>query len=78
VLYKEKYFNRLIKDIINLVNRLLEAFLAVKQEQFNLCEIKVSEIGLEPLSALKDIIQAQDEDLEAAISTAMRLDVGIM
>jgi hypothetical protein len=77
-LYEEKYFNRLIEDIIDLVNRLLEAFPAAKQEQFNLCEIEVSEIGLEPLSALKDIVQAQDEDLEAAISAAMRLDVGTM
>jgi len=75
-LFEEKLFNRLIEDIIDLVDRLLEAFPAVKQEQFNLCEIEVSEIGLETLSALKDIVRAQDKDLQAAISAATRFDVG--
>jgi hypothetical protein len=48
----------------------------IKQEQLKLCEIEVSKIGLETLSALMDIVQAQDKDLEAAISAAIRSDVG--
>jgi hypothetical protein len=47
-------------------------------EQLKLCEVEVSEIGLEALSPLMDIIQAQDKDLEAAISAAMNSDVGTM
>jgi hypothetical protein len=75
-LYEEKHFKRLIEDIIDLVNALLEVFPAVKQEQLKLCEIEVSEIALETLSALMDIAQTQDKDLEAAISAAIRSDVG--
>ena len=75
-LYEEKHFKRLIEDIIDLVSALPEVFPAVKQEQLKLCEIEVSEIGLETLSALMDIVQAQDKNLEAAISAAIRSDVG--
>jgi hypothetical protein len=75
-LYEEKQFKRLIEDIIDLVSDLLEVFPVVNQEQLKLCEIEVSEIGLETLSALMDIVQAQDKDLEAAISAAIRSDVG--
>jgi hypothetical protein len=77
-LYEEKHFKRLIEDIIDLVNALPEVFPAVKQEQLKLCELEVSEIGLETLSALIDIVGAQDKDLEAAISAAMRSDVSTM
>jgi hypothetical protein len=75
-LYEEKHFKRLIEDIIDLVSALPEVFPAVKQEQLKLCEIEVSEIALETLSALMDIAQTQDKDLEAAISAAIRSDVG--
>jgi hypothetical protein len=75
-LYEEKHFKRLIEDIINLVSALPEVFPAVKQEQLKLCETEVSEIGLETLSALMNIVQAQDKDLEAAISAAIKSDVG--
>jgi hypothetical protein len=77
-LYEEKHFKRLIEDIIDLVSALPEVFPAVKQEQLKLCEIEVSEIALETLSALMDIAQTQDKDLEAAISAAIRSDVGIV
>ncbi|ORY18352.1 prion-inhibition and propagation-domain-containing protein [Clohesyomyces aquaticus] len=73
-LYEEKHFKRLIEDIINLVGDLLEVFLAVKQEQLKLCEMEVSEIGVECLSVLIDIVRSQDKDLEAAISAAMKSD----
>jgi hypothetical protein len=75
-LYEEKHFKGLIEGIIDLVSALPEVFPAFKQEQLKLCEIEVSEIGLETLSALMDIVQAQDKDLEAAISAAIRSDVG--
>jgi hypothetical protein len=71
-LYEEKHFKRLIEDIIDLVNALPEVFPTVKQEQLKLCEVEVSEIGLETLSALIEIVQTQDQDLEAAIFAAMR------
>jgi hypothetical protein len=77
-LYEEKHFKRLIEDIIDLVSVLPEVFPTVKQKQLKLCEIEVSEIGLETLSALIDIVQAQDKDLEAAISAATRSNVGAM
>jgi hypothetical protein len=77
-LYEEKQFKRLIDDIIDLVSDLLEVFPVVKQEQLKLCEIEVSEIGFEYLSALMGIVQAQDKDLEDAISAALRSDVGTM
>jgi hypothetical protein len=75
VLYEEKYLTRLIEDIVDLVSALPEVFPAVKQEQLKLCEIEVSEIGMESLSVLIDVVQSQDKDLEAAISAAMRSDV---
>ncbi|KAF2734182.1 hypothetical protein EJ04DRAFT_512682 [Polyplosphaeria fusca] len=71
-LYEEKHFKKLLKDIVDLVSDLLEVFPAVKQEQLKLCEIEVSEIGMEFLSVLLDIVRAQDKDLEAAISAAMK------
>ncbi|KAF2822371.1 hypothetical protein CC86DRAFT_396644 [Ophiobolus disseminans] len=73
-LYEEKHFERLIEDIIDLVNALLEVFPAVKQEQLKLYEFEVLEIMLETLSALIDIVRAQEKDFEAAISAAMRSD----
>jgi Lon protease-like protein len=71
-LFEEKLFNRLIEDIIDLVNALLEALPAVNQQQLHLCEIEVSEIGVEILSALKDIVQAQDK-CERSVGTVFQL-----
>jgi hypothetical protein len=74
-LYEEKHFNRLIEDIIELVDGLVELFPAVRQEQLKLCEVEVSEIGMKSLSALLDIVKVQDKDLAAAISAATRAAV---
>jgi hypothetical protein len=72
-LYEEKHFNRLIEDIIGLIDTLFEVFPAVEQEQrLKLCEFEVSEIGVESLSALIEIVRSQDKDLEAATSAATR------
>jgi hypothetical protein len=76
-LYEEKHFKRLIEDIVDLVSALPEMFPAVKQEQLKLCEIEVSQISMECLSVLIEVIRSQDKDLEAAISAAMRSDVSI-
>lgn len=74
-LYEEKCFKKLLKDIVDLVSDLPEVFPAVKQEQLKLCEIEVSEIGMKFLYVLLDIVRAQDKDLEAAISAAMKSEV---
>lgn len=74
-LYEEKYFKRLIEDIKELVDELSELFPAMKQEQLKLCEVEVSEIGIDGASALIDIAKSQDKDLEAAIIAALRAAV---
>jgi hypothetical protein len=74
-LYKEEHFKKLIENIKDLVNALSKLFPDVRQEQLKLCEIKVSEIGKENLSAIIDIVQSQDKDLEAAISAAIKATV---
>lgn len=71
-LYEEKYFKRLIEDIKEQVDELSELFPAMKQEQLKLCEVEVSEIGIDGASALIDIAKSQDKDLEAAIIAALR------
>lgn len=75
-LYEEEHFKKLIDNIKELVDALSELFPAVRQEQLKLCEIEVSEIGKENLSALFDIVRSQDKDLEAAISAAMKATEG--
>lgn len=65
---REKHFKRLIGDIIDLVNDLVQLFPAVQQEQRELCALEVAEIGAdESLSVLRDIAASQDKDLQTAI-----------
>ena len=77
-LYEEKHFRRLIEDVIDLVNGLVETFPAAQQEQRELCEVEVSEIGTsDSLPILKEIIVSQDKDLEAAISKVLKSNVSV-
>jgi len=67
-LYEKKYFERLIADIIELVDSLVETFPAVRQAQQDLCKEEVSEIGNnEILTILDGIAASQDQDLHAVI-----------
>lgn len=75
-LYEEKHLKKLIEDIIELVNMLVHMFSAVLQKQQNLCELEISEIGVDgSISVLKDIAASQDKDLEAAILKLSRSTV---
>jgi hypothetical protein len=76
-LYEETQFKKLIEDIVGLVSNLQNVFPAAKQQQLKLCEAEVSEIGADSLSVLREIVQSQDKDLEAAISAAMKSSVRI-
>jgi hypothetical protein len=70
-LYQEKQFRRLIEDITELVDSLVDLFPATQQSQRELCEMEVSAIGhSESISVLKEIAAAQDKMLEQAITTA--------
>ncbi|KAL5392166.1 hypothetical protein DPSP01_000686 [Paraphaeosphaeria sporulosa] len=68
-LYQEKHFRRLIEDITELVDSLVELFPATQQAQRELCDTEVSAIGeSEAISVLKEIAAAQDQFLEQAIT----------
>lgn len=68
-LYQEKHFRRLIEDITELVDSLVELFPATQQAQRELCDTEVSAIGeSEAISVLKEIAAAQDKFLEQAIT----------
>lgn len=68
-LYQEKQFRRLIEDITELVDSLVELFPATQQAQRELCDAEVSAIGeSEAISVLKEIAAAQDKFLEQAIT----------
>ena len=70
-LYQEKQFRRLIEDITELVDSLVELFPATQQSQRQLCDKEVSAIGEgEGMSVLKAIAAAQDRFLEQAITNA--------
>ena len=70
-LYQEKHFRRLIEDITELVDSLVELFPAMQQSQRELCDKEVSAIGDgESMSILKEIAAAQDKLLEQAITKA--------
>jgi hypothetical protein len=72
-LYQEKQFRRLIEDITELVDSLVELFPAAQQSQRELCDLEVSAIGEgEGISILRDIAAAQDKLLEEAIKTTMK------
>ncbi|KAJ9652363.1 hypothetical protein H2201_009224, partial [Coniosporium apollinis] len=71
-LYEEKHFRRLIEDVTDLINDLVELFPAAQAAQCQLCELEVSELGTdESLLVLKDIAADQDKYLETAISRAL-------
>jgi hypothetical protein len=57
-LYKKKYFERLIADIIKLVDSLTETFLAVWQAQQDLCKEEVGEIRSNKILTVLDGIAA--------------------
>ncbi|KAF1947399.1 small s protein [Clathrospora elynae] len=70
-LYQEKQFRRLIEDITELVDSLVELFPATQQSQRDLCDIEVSTLGEgEGISVLREIAAAQDKLLEQAITKA--------
>ena len=70
-LYEEKQFRRLIEDITDLVDKLVELFPAAEASQRRLCEVEVSEIGTESLPVLKETVVNQDRYLEAAVSKVL-------
>jgi Skp family chaperone for outer membrane proteins len=68
-LYQEKHFRRLIEDITELVDSLVELFPATQQAQRKLCDTEVSAFGEnEAISVLKEIAAIQDKFLEQAIT----------
>jgi hypothetical protein len=70
-LYEEKQFRRLIEDIIELVDSLVELFPATQQSQRELCDAEVAAIGEgEGISVLREIAADQDKLLEDAIAKA--------
>jgi Skp family chaperone for outer membrane proteins len=70
-LYEEKQFRRLIEDITELVDSLVELFPATQQSQRDLCDAEVAAIGeSEGISVLRGIAADQDKLLEDAIAKA--------
>jgi hypothetical protein len=68
-LYQEKQFRRLIEDITELVDSLVELFPATHQAQRELCKKEVFAIGQsEAISVLEEIAAAQDKFLGQAIT----------
>ena len=58
-LYQEKHFRRLIEDLTELVDSLVELFPATQQAQRELCDAEVSAFGeSEAISVLKEIAAA--------------------
>jgi hypothetical protein len=77
-LYKEKDLKRLIEDVVDLVNDLVELFPAARQAQRQLCEAEASQIGNnnnESLPLLQTVAANQDRDLEAAILEILKSNV---
>ena len=72
-LYEKKQYDRLVADVIELVNALVEMFPALRPEQQELCKAEVSDInGKDELPVLGTIVASQDHDLYAAILEAMK------
>lgn len=70
-LYQEKQFRRLIEDITELLDDLVELFPASQQSQRDLCDLEVSNIGeTKATSALREIAADQDKLLEEAFTRA--------
>jgi hypothetical protein len=71
-LYQEKQFRRLLEDIKEFVDDLVELFPAAQPSQRELCDSEVSAIGGgEGMSVLKEIAAAQDKLLEQSIVKAV-------
>ena len=68
-LYQEKHFRRLIEDINELVDGLVELFPATQQPQRDLCDVEASAMGDdEGALVLKEIAADQDKLLEQALT----------
>jgi hypothetical protein len=75
-LYKEKDFNRLLEDVIELVDDLVGLFPAARPVQLQLCDSEIREIDKENLLVLQQSAAAiKDKDLEAVISRALESSV---
>ncbi|PON28482.1 hypothetical protein TGAM01_v202976 [Trichoderma gamsii] len=73
-LYEEKNFARLIEDIGELLDNLIELFPGIREDQRKLCEEEVSEMrnkGVR-LSLIKDIAAVQDKLLSDTAAKAMK------
>ncbi|KAJ5436398.1 heterokaryon incompatibility protein s [Penicillium cf. griseofulvum] len=69
VLYEEKNFARLIEDISELVNGLVDLFPGIQEEQRKLCEEEVSGLNANEgaLSLLKEVAAGQDKLLSDTV-----------
>jgi len=68
-LYQENHFRRLIEDITELVDSLVELFPGTQQAQREFCDAEVSAIGeSEAIAVLKEIAAAHDKFLGQAIT----------
>jgi hypothetical protein len=75
-LYKEKDFNRLLEDVVELVNDLVGLFPAAQQVQLQLCESEVRDIDKDNLPVLQQSATAtEDKDLEVVIVQALKSSV---
>ncbi|QYS94247.1 hypothetical protein H0G86_001587 [Trichoderma simmonsii] len=73
-LYEEKKFSRLIEDISELVDDLIDLFPGIQEEQRRLCEEEVSEMSTNKgmLLLLKDIAASQDKLLSDTAAKAIK------
>ncbi|KAK5000577.1 hypothetical protein LTR66_000596 [Elasticomyces elasticus] len=77
-LYEKKRFERLIKDVIELVNNLVERFPAIWQAQRDLCTVEVSETGTnKTLPVLEGIAAFQDQDVQPEIPAVLKSNSSI-
>ncbi|KAK4065165.1 uncharacterized protein Triagg1_8604 [Trichoderma aggressivum f. europaeum] len=73
-LHEEKKFSRLIEDISELVDDLIDLFPGIQEEQRRLCEEEVSEMNMNKgmLLLLRDIAAGQDELLSDTAAKAIK------
>ncbi|MCJ1274919.1 hypothetical protein MMC21_002717 [Puttea exsequens] len=77
-LYEEKSYRRLIEDITELIDGLIELFPACQEVQQRLCDNEVSTIGVSKgLPVLREIAAEQDKFLADAISKVENNQAGI-
>jgi hypothetical protein len=60
-----------VEDIGDLINQLVNLFLATKPRQQELSAVKVQELSDEKLSLIQEIANAQDPLLATAVQMAM-------